>query len=559
MPPCSHCAQPFEINADEVAFLEKISPLFGGQKMLIPPPTLCPQCRSQLRCMHRNERHLSKRTCDLCKKEIVAMYPEGAPFPVYCQNCFWSDKWNAHDYGSAYDPNRPFFEQYGELLKRVPHICIINKQSQNSEYCNYAYAQKNCYLTSGSHYEEDCLYDAYSTKNRDCMDYLWLYGSERVYESLFSKSCYRSIFLDRCEECSDSLFCRECHGCEHCLFCTNLHRKKYHVLNEPHTKEEYEKKLASLKLSTFSGLSEARRMFMDVMPTKFPVRAQHLLQCERCNGDTMSNCKNMQQCFLCSDSEDCTYGCQVDGTFDSMDLDYMGYDRSEVCYQTIGGLGLFHCIACNACWNNSDLLYCQFCYSSKNLLGCASMHKADHCILNKKYSQQEYERIASTIIQSMQSDGTFGSFFPSSLSPFAYNESMAIDWFAASKEEAIARGWQWNDFDEVPQAEKVIPAERLPDNIDDIPDDILNWAIVCERSKRPFQIVHKELEFYRNMRLPIPHLHPDERHADRLKRRNPRMLWQQTCVQCGKQIQTTYDPARPEKVLCEECYLKAVY
>ena len=58
------------------------------------------------------------------------------------------------------------------------------------------------------------------------------------------------------------------------------------------------------------------------------------------------------------------------------------------------------------------------------------------------------------------------------------------------------------------------------------------------------------------MNLPIPHLHPDERHKDRMALRNPRKLWKRTCDKCVKEIETSYAPDRPEKVYCEECYLK---
>jgi hypothetical protein len=142
----------------------------------------------------------------------------------------------------------------------------------------------------------------------------------------------------------------------------------------------------------------------------------------------------------------------------------------------------------------------------------------------------------------------------------AYNESVAQDYFPLTKEEAENRNWRWrNEKDEIPKVEKTIPAVQLPDSIDDVPDDILNWAIECELTTRPFLIVKQELEFYRKMKLPIPHLHPDERYKKRMGLRNPRKLWGRQCNKCNKSIQTTYAPDRPEKVLCEECYLKEVY
>jgi len=106
---------------------------------------------------------------------------------------------------------------------------------------------------------------------------------------------------------------------------------------------------------------------------------------------------------------------------------------------------------------------------------------------------------------------------------------------------------------------KTIPASALPLSIDDVPDDILNWAITCEATSRPFKIVKRELEFYREHRLPVPHFHPDERHKRRMALRNPRRLWDRQCAKCQKPVSTTYAPDRPEIVYCEDCYLKEVY
>jgi len=121
-------------------------------------------------------------------------------------------------------------------------------------------------------------------------------------------------------------------------------------------------------------------------------------------------------------------------------------------------------------------------------------------------------------------------------------------------------GFKWLDYEApIPIVEKVIKASQLPDNIKGIPDDILNWAIECESTKKPFKIVPQELKFYRSMNLPIPHRHPEKRHADRMALRNPHKLWNRNCANCGTAIRTTYSPDRPETVYCEQCYLKEVY
>jgi CxxC-x17-CxxC domain-containing protein len=128
------------------------------------------------------------------------------------------------------------------------------------------------------------------------------------------------------------------------------------------------------------------------------------------------------------------------------------------------------------------------------------------------------------------------------------------------KEKALKQNFNWSNYEPpFPKVDKIIPASKLPDNILDIPDDILNRAIECEVTKKPFKIIKQELEFYRKHNLPIPKRHPDQRHLDRMNLRNPRKLFDRKCDKCGKDIKTTYSPDRNEIVYCEECYNKEVY
>jgi hypothetical protein len=155
----------------------------------------------------------------------------------------------------------------------------------------------------------------------------------------------------------------------------------------------------------------------------------------------------------------------------------------------------------------------------------------------------------------------WGEFFPHTLSPFEYNETVTNEYFPLTSQEAESQGYTWKnipdpDFSGVT---KKIPAEKLPDQIQDIPDDILNWALECEESRRLYKIQKSELEFYRKMNLPIPHYSPDVRHLHRMRIRNPRKLFRRKCFKCQKQIQTTYAPDRPEPICCEQCYLAKVY
>jgi hypothetical protein len=160
----------------------------------------------------------------------------------------------------------------------------------------------------------------------------------------------------------------------------------------------------------------------------------------------------------------------------------------------------------------------------------------------------------------MRRTGEWGKYFPVSLSAFGYNETVASEYFPLTKQEVLDRGWKWSaESIEKPSVSKIIPGADLPSSIDDIPDDVLNWAIECEETGKLFRITRKELALYRQLKASVPHLHPDERHRRRMALRNPRKLWTRSCATCQKPISTSYSPERPEIVVCEECYLKEVY
>ena len=114
---CAQCKRSFEITDADLDFYDKVSPILGDKKYALPPPTFCPDCRRHRKLAWRNERTLYKRKCDLCKKDIIGLYPQGTKFPVYCHDCWFSDNWDPFQYGADYDFSKPFFKQFKQPEK----------------------------------------------------------------------------------------------------------------------------------------------------------------------------------------------------------------------------------------------------------------------------------------------------------------------------------------------------------------------------------------------------------------------------------------------------------
>ena len=134
---CKKCQRDFILEVDDFSFYKKMD---------VPVPNICPDCRFKMRAVWRNEHTLYNRTCGLCNRSIISMYNPKSPYIVYCNECWISDKWDPFSYAIDYDPSKPFFEQFGKLMKKVPRECLSDKNSINCSYSTYSGNNKNCYF-----------------------------------------------------------------------------------------------------------------------------------------------------------------------------------------------------------------------------------------------------------------------------------------------------------------------------------------------------------------------------------------------------------------------------
>ncbi|MDD4319181.1 MAG: hypothetical protein PHW10_02560 [Candidatus Peribacteraceae bacterium] len=553
-PTCLDCSAAFTVTEDDWKFLRDFD---------VPEPKRCPQCRLMRRMNERNARHLYWRACDATGKRILSQYHADQPFPVYSPAAWWGDTWDGLDHGRALDVDKPFFPQFKALKSVVPHQArfVIETTMENSDYTNCAGFMKNCYLCFEVDYNEDCQYSnrVYHCKNMvDCSN---CYDSEICCQAIDCTACHSVFFSQDCQNCSESWFLRNCIGCRECIGCINQRQKRFMIFNEQLTEAEYKKRKAVLALHTQQRIDACRTRSEEFFRTQ-PQRNVQAERNQNSTGDHLYDSKDAHECFDCKDLEDCRYCAKVAmGVKSSMDYSSWG-DHAERLYMCSAcGNNAFDLKFCTTCTtNNSNLEYCDGCTGCKDCFGCVGLKKKQHCILNKQYTKEDYAKTRTALIAAMTERGEWGEYFPKDVCPYGYNESIAMEYFPLTKEQALKLGYSWHDEkDDVPDVKKVIPASQLPPSIADIPDDVLNWAVKSEASRRPFRITRQELQFYRAHDLPLPRLHPEERHEARILQRPPRRLWSRPCASCKTEMQTTFAPERTERVLCEKCYLKEVY
>ena len=558
---CQNCKKDFTIEPDDFVFYEK---------MQVPPPTFCPHCRFVRRMIWRNERSLYKRKCSMCEKSVIAMYDEKVPFPVYCPECYRSDNWGAETYTTDYDFNKPFFEQFRELFNKVPRQGIRHiGECINSQYANFVDNSKNVYLAYSILWDcENVSYSNNVDKSKDIVDSFNSTDSELVYQSINVLKNYNTQYSYWSLNCINCNFILDCNNCQDCFGCVNLQNKRYCILNEQYTKDNYENKLKELQTGSHNFVKNFYKKFWQ-FSLNFPRKYTRIINCNKSTGDVLRDSNNSLYSFNSYGCDNVKYAYRAVKTKDSMDV---CYTKADLVYEhSIGGseLGQNLKFIIEGQPSSNELEYVDACKSSSNLFGCIALKNKQYCILNKQYTKEEYFDMVEEIKKHMDdmpyTDAKgriykYGEFFPYELCPFGYNEAVINDHFPLTKEEILERGYPYK---EKPENKYTITlkAKDIPDDIKDVDDSILNEVIECEVSGKAFKITPFELQFYKRMNISIPRLHPDERYKERLSLRNPMVLYHRSCMNkgCTNEFETTYAPERPEIVYCKECYQREVF
>jgi hypothetical protein len=557
---CQNCKNLFVIEPDDFTFYDKIN---------VPAPTFCPDCRLQRRLMFRNERNLYKRKCGLCDKNILSIFSEEGGLKVYCGKCWWSDEWEGTDYGIDYNPNRNFFEQYLELRNKTPfQNLIVDYQSLvNSEYVNHAGALKNCHLIFNADYCENVYNSSTIVQSRECAEMTMTNNSELSYECIAGDGSQR-FFSDNCPESLNVWYSKDCHACTNCFGCVNLRNRSNVWFNEQLSKEEWQTRFNNLGLDKYSTHKEIQKNIYKFW-LSFPKRFSYERLNFNSSGEYIYNSKNSKNCYQAISLEDSKY-CQfitIGTTKECYDVSEWGHNISSCVDSITVGEGVNGSKYCAGSWNNcSNVEYAMYCVNLSNCFGCINLRKKEYCILNKQYSKEEYFILRKKIIEDLEKNPyidkmgrvfKYGEFLPYDLSPFCYNESYAIQYFDLNKEEILNKGFKYTEKN-INNITPTLDYQNIPDSINDINISILDEILSCVECSKPYKIGTGEFDLLKKLNLPIPRNCADCRHNKRMSRLNMPFFYSRNCAKCNDGIFTSYNPDGPEIVYCEKCYQQEI-
>ncbi len=572
---CRLSWQEFPIYQSDLEFYDKVSPTFevveeyakefleknsdvkdsfeykdGKLKAKIPTPTLCPEEREALRFAFRNEMNLYLSKSKLSGDNLISTISPDKDYMVYSYSEWEKYDWMINNL-NIYDNSETFSKKMDVLVHNVPVRNKYWSNNENAEYVNIVANSKDSYLCFASEEVNKCLYNRYNTYWSYCVDCYQADYCETCYDCVKIDHCIGLFHCDNCISCSNSHYLFSCTNCHDCFNCSNLYNKSYCINNKQYTREEYDTLLWKSKIESIEKI--------------FIWCKQEV--CENCVWNNLLDCKDCSFIWSGVKCRNVRYT-----SFDLSDRNSNSEDCRDTYYSASN-----YCLSLISCrdskfsgfisfWNNLvGCWYCFNCFNCTNCFGCVGLKYKKYHIFNKEYTEEEYNKVVPQIIAQMIRDKERGEFFNPQLSYYGYNESMAMDYYPLSKEEALRKWYKWSDYESpLPKVEKFVQWGDLPkqwckiinEKKPEILEKILNYAVICEVSKKPFRITKQEIDFYIKHNLPLPTKHPNIRHQERLARKDPTTMHLINCDECGEEMLSVHLPWEWKKIMCEKCFYK---
>ncbi len=156
---------------------------------------------------------------------LISMYSDS--IPVYCNNCWYGDKWDPLSYGKKYDFSKSFFIQLKELFKTVPRLYSFAYGNLiNSDFINFGTENKNVYLSYSVVDCEDVMYSENIDNSKNSFDN---FSVTKIDGCSFNVDCegnYNTHYAIQSNNCIDSYFVFDCMNCQNCCLSYNLRNQK---------------------------------------------------------------------------------------------------------------------------------------------------------------------------------------------------------------------------------------------------------------------------------------------------------------------------------------------
>lgn len=286
-----------------------------------------------------------------------------------------------------------FYKELQRLIFSQPKRPAVIVNCENVEYANEIYNAKNMFYCFDAYDSSDCFYTFDSVHCASCGDCDYAVESELCYESVDPFKCYNCNFLEYCDNVRDSSYSYNCSNCHDVFGCANLDNKAFCIFNRQLSEADYRS-----QVEKFKALPSLRALQMlDELKKKFPLTqtvAQSNVNTDY--GNYIHFDKNCYMCFDAAHDEDCAYLYDSFYSKNCFDMTYTALE-SELSYQAVDSTKVYNCnfiVHGTSCVDSSYLFNCT---NVKDSLGCVGLKNKQYCILNRQFTQEEYEKTSADI------------------------------------------------------------------------------------------------------------------------------------------------------------------
>lgn len=465
---------------------------------------------------YRNLFHLHRRTCDATKKAIISIYPQNADLKVYDKAYWFGDDWDPLEYGQTYNPLISIFDQFNTLVRKVPQFSLQNVNSENADYCNSIESAKDCYLAFVAYGNSKDIYYSYrSISSNDIYFSTNSTSSELLFHCFSNSNCYENIFCDYCKNSQNCLFSFSLENCKNCVFSNNLQNKENYIFNKPASAQQVKDFKLRLNLGSYKHFQQCLIKFNELKKSAL-WKSVYNTNCENVTGNELINCNNCFLTFVGNGGENFSESFHFSGGQNNYRC--FGLAKSDNMYMSSGCVNSSESDFLMLGYNAYQCQYCVNIHNCKNCFFCSGLRNKEYCILNKQYTKEQYFQLKEIIIAKMKERiiddpilkdhkvSEWGQWFPSKYSFFPYNKSYANAVFPLSKEEALRRGFSWDD-----EAAESLGSRELynaPDLISEWTDNLDNKVLQCEESNKYFNLIPQVVKRFKEYNLSFQRIHP---------------------------------------------------
>ena len=417
---------------------------------------------------------------------------------------------------SDYDEGSNFFNDFSNLFTSIDMFNSCQYWNNiNSDFAESVLNGKNIYLTFAA--ISDCENVCYSISVKDsCTDVfnglMVQPNSQDIYFATNIASSYK-VFYSRYIQNSDNIwFSTNLVGCKECIGCDNLNNVSYHINNKKHAKEEYFEKKKEILNDKWSFLEKY---------TSLKIWGNNI-GCQNINdGNALFNCfdlSNATHSFNVKWGKNLIFTGWVHWVEDAYDICGWWSPSSHDIYGVAGVSG--DNVYCSSHIIGSNIFYSYYLENCSYCIWCIGLKNRSYCILNKQYTKEEWKILSDKIFSQMESEWTLWEFFPWSINPYYFNDTIAGMLWEFTKQEVKAKWYMWRDDEikvDIPDSSDIISVEDLKGYEWYSPD--WEWKINPEILKKVirdiewnyYRIIEMEYDFLMKHALPLPRLHWLER------------------------------------------------